>query len=316
MKLIKYVYCFLVIIFFSSCEKEINVDLPVHQPKLTIDCHLTSGDIPQAFVSHSLHSLSPSSNFNALPDAEVLLYENGTLVDTLLHSMDITEENWYNYDVGVFIGDYIIQPDKIYKIQANHKDYETAFGETICPKNSLEISEIDVSGLKIDSVQSYMEPELDIYEFYRTGQVKFKLSGKLDKELHYYLSIRDEQGELAAFDIISNDPIIVAEESNFSEGEMYAMESLYFSGSGLELNTTLTIKINPDGAWRYEKDISDGIEIRIEVLNDDYFQFINKVSEYDLSLYNPFVEMVFIPSNIEGGYGFVSGTFNYTKISN
>ena len=39
------------------------------------------------------------------------------------------------------------------------------------------------------------------------------------------------------------------------------------------------------------------------------------MSEYDLSLYNPFVEMVFIPSNIEGGYGFVSGTYNYTKIS-
>ena len=125
----------------------------------------------------------------------MITQQNTTLQDTLIEN----PKKYKNLTIFPIIG-------------RNYSNNCSVFHDVI-NDDSLEISEIDVSGLKIDSVQSYlesefgMEPELDVYEFYRTGHVKFNLSGKLDKELHYYLSIRDEQGELAAFDIISKDPI-------------------------------------------------------------------------------------------------------------
>lgn len=311
-----FIFCKLILflVFVVSCQKEINVDLPPHQSKLSLDCHLISGEVPEAIVSSSLHSLAINSTFNALPSAEVLLFEDEELVDTLLHYNETFEEYPSNYDVGVFRGDYIIQPGKVYKIQVSHINYETIFGEVICPNNRIEISEIDISGLMVDSMESYLN--VGVYEYFRSGQVKFKIAGLLDSELHYLLSITDAGNEVDAFNIISRDPLIATEEWNVSEdGTVYPSPSVYFSGSGSNLNTVLTFDINPEGTWLYEKNISDGIEIRLEIQKDDYFQFMKKVDQYELSQSNPFVEMVFLPDNIEGGYGFVSGRLNYREVS-
>jgi len=41
---------------------------------------------------------------------------------------------------------------------------------------------------------------------------------------------------------------------------------------------------------------------------------MKKMNEYEESNYNPFVEMVFLPNNIKGGYGVVSAKMVYEKI--
>ena len=101
-----------------------------------------------------------------------------------------------------------------------------------------------------------------------------------------------------------------------SDGEIYPVQNLYVSGSGVNLSTTITLNVNPNMSWNYEKDISDGIEVRIDVQDDDYFQFNRKLIEYEESSFSLFAEMVFIPSNIEGGYGFVSAGLQTKKTSN
>ena len=314
MRVIKYAVLFLILTFCISCQKEIDVDLPVHESKISLNCHLISGKVPEAIVSASIHSLAPADNLKAIPDAEVLLVEDGIIVDTLLHYNDTLEDYWSVYQVGVFRGTHIIQPNKTYKIQVSHDDYETAFGEALCPDNFIEISEIDISGLKIDSVESYLE--FVTFEYFRTGQISFKIDGVFKKELHYFLSVGDKGGEIEAFEIISDNAIFAVEESNLSDGEIYPVQNLYVSGSGVNLSTTITLNVNPNMSWNYEKDISDGIEVRIDVQDDDYFQFNRKLIEYEESSFSLFAEMVFIPSNIEGGYGFVSAGLQTKKTSN
>ena len=314
MKSLRYIILFTVFGLNISCEKEVNVDLPNHVVKLSINCNLIGGEVPEAIVSHSIHSVSSRDNFNALPDAEVILFENGIPVDTLLHYDNISDEYWYSFDVGVFKGDYIVQSGKSYKVQANYKNYETAYGETTCPSNFIEISDIDVSGLKIDSTEYYSGEGFD---YYRTGKVTFKLTGPLNNELHYFLSVVDENREIDAFELTSQDPLIAIDGNNISEdGTLYPSENLYISGSNGNLNTILTIDINPEGAWGgFEEDLTDGIELRLEAQSDEYYQFMKKVEEYENSQDNPFTEMVFLPNNIKGGYGFVSGGAIQRKVS-
>ena len=310
MKYLRYFIFFLVVSLNTSCEKEIDVDLPRHDSKLTINCNLLSGEIPEATISHSLNSLDPISNFKTLSEATVILFENNIAVDTLLHYNNISDDdwnwNWYNYNAGIFKGDYIIKSGKNYKVEASHSNHETAFGETICPSNFIEITEIDISGLKIDSMEYYMEESA--YSYYRTGKVKFKLTGPLNNDLHYFISVFDEDKEINAFGITSQNQLIITEEKNISEdGSIYPSQSLYISGSNGNLNNVFTINVNPNGPWGYEDDITDGIELRIEAQSDEYFQFKQKVIDYNNSDGNPFSEMVFLPNNITGGYGFISG---------
>lgn len=293
--------------FNISCEKEIDVDLPDHVAKITIQCNLISGELPEATVSHSIHSVNSRDDFKVLSDAEVVLFENSVPVDTLKYYDNTSDEYSYGFRLGVFKGDYIVQSEKSYKVQVNHKNYETAYGETTCPTNFIEISEIDVSGLKIDSMESYMEE--GVFDYYRTGKVTFKLTGPLNNGFHYYISIADENREVDAFELISQDPLIVTDGNNISEdGTIYPSDNLHISSSNGNLNNVLTIDINPQGVWwDFEKDLTDGIELRLETQSEEYYQFIKKVEEYENSEGNPFTEMVFLPNNIKGGYGFISG---------
>ena len=309
MKRLKYIISSLAAVLLISCERTIEIDLPAHEPKLTIDCHLMAGKVAEAKVSHSMHSMGNSNNFSALPDAEVVLFENNVSVDTLIYVDDNTEE-WWDYEIGVFVGDYIVKSGKTYKVQVNQGNYETAYGETVCPGNSIEISEIDMSELLIDSFPDYWGE--DNYQYYRKGKLKFKVSGPLDENLHYFLSITD-QNEDAPMYMISNDPIIAGQEYNISDGGVYPSQKLYFSGSSFNLNTVLTIELNPESSWYGETDITDGLIIKLEVQNNDYFEFMSKLDDYDQAVYNPFAEMVFLPNNIEGGYGIVSARAEYEK---
>jgi len=315
MKIYKYIVITILVTLFSSCQKEINIDIATHEPKLTINCHLIAGSVPEAVISHSIHSTSNSSNLTALPFAEVVLFENNIPVDTLQHFND-SSDSWGNYEVGVFRGDYIIKTGETYKVQVNEDNYETAYGETVCPGNSIEITEIDLTEMRIDSVMSYWYP--DTFDYFRTGKLKLKFSGPLNEDLHYFLSITDQNEETPML-ISSNDPIIAGEEYNINDGNNYPNENLYFAGSSLNINTTLTIEINSDYSeyqeymWDYETDFTDGLIIKLEIQNNDYFEFMSKMDDYDQSSYNPFAEMVFLPNNIKGGYGVISARMNYEK---
>ncbi len=309
MKTFKHIFIAIVVLLISSCEKEIDVDIAPHDPKLTIDCHLIAGEVPEAVISHSIHSAAGSSSFPALPGAEAILFENNIPVDTLEHFSD-SLELWENYDVGIFRGDYIIQTGKTYKLQVNEGDYETAYGETVCPGSSIEISEVEIIEMTKDSIMSYWE--LDTYDYYRKGKLRFKVSGPLDENLHYFLSISDQNEEVPML-ILSNDAIIAGEEYNNQGDGVYPSRELYFSGSSFNINTVLTVEINPEYTWDYETDLTDGLIIKLEIQNNDYFEFMSKLNDYDQSLYNPFAEMVFLPNNIKGGYGVISARMNYEK---
>lgn len=301
-------YIFIVIIFLSSCEKDVKVELPPHQPKLTINCHLTEGEVADALISHSLHSMSESSNFSALTDAKVVLFENGIAIDTLVYFGN-TSQGWENYDVGVYKGKKIIKAGNTYKIQAQQGDYETAYGETVCPGNSIKITEIDLSGVRIDS--SISSSNNGTYNYFRSGKVKFKISGPSNEILHYFLSISDEYEE-TSFAIISNDPIIAGEDYNMEDGGVYPSEKLYFAGSSFKTSTVLTIDLKE--SLYYETDLTDDLKIKLEVENNDYHEYMKKINEYEDSKYNPFVEMTFLPNNIKGGYGVVSAKMDFEKI--
>ena len=143
--------------------------------------------------------------------------------------------------------------------------------------------------------------EEGVFDYYRTGKVTFKLTGPLNNGFHYYISIADENREVDAFELISQDPLIVTDGNNISEdGTIYPSDNLHISSSNGNLNTVLTIDINPQGAWSdFEKDLTDGIELRLETQSEEYYQFIKKVEEYENSEGNPFTEMVFLPNNIK-----------------
>jgi hypothetical protein len=267
--------------------------------------------IPQVLVSKSAHSFASSQSVETLPQAKVILFENNITVDTLSYSID-----GYN-PMGIFKGDYRIKAHKAYKIQASHSNFGIAYGETVCPSNLISITDVDVSGVRTETVA---EGEYEL-QYRRTGKLKLKLTHPSSSNYHYFLSITDQGGEIKdGFEITSRDFIVSKEaykETRDLDGAVYYKSNLYFSGASFNSTTTLTIEINPgDDTWEYESDPTDDLVVKLEVLNHDDYQFSRKMEEYEDGQYNPFAEMIFLYDNIQGGYGIVGAKVKYEKIAN
>lgn len=315
MKILKHILPLFTAILVMSCEKEIEIKIEDHESKLTIATHLEADSIPRVIVAHSLHSTLARSQYKVLSDAQVVLFENSVAVDTLSYFNDSTNNDPV-LKVGEFKGDYVIQAGKTYKVQANQGDFETAFGQTVCPSKSIEITDVDLSGIQIKTVNEGGVQS----SYYRTGKLKFKLSHPLSKDYHYFLSIVDRDGEIeGGFIVTSNDFIITKEEYNETrdpiDGAEWYNQDLYFSGASLNSTTSFTIEINPgDDIWYYESDPTDALVLRLEVQNYDCHEFNLKMENYKDAQYNPFAEMVFLYDNIQGGYGIVSAKTKYEKV--
>jgi hypothetical protein len=79
-------FCFVLSILMISCTKEIDISLPVHQPKLVVEGHIDPGMPPIVFLSKSVGYFDPFSlntfSENFVKDATVIV-SDGLNNDTL-----------------------------------------------------------------------------------------------------------------------------------------------------------------------------------------------------------------------------------------
>jgi hypothetical protein len=76
-------FFFFIFIILVSCETVVDVNVPKSPPKLTLNSTFTTDSIWKAHISLSRYILDEHLPFEPVDDAEVFIFHNGKLLDTL-----------------------------------------------------------------------------------------------------------------------------------------------------------------------------------------------------------------------------------------
>jgi hypothetical protein len=266
----------------ASCDPEsaftqvVELDIPTHEPKIALSCHIVAGDTSiQALVTSSSGILEPSIYY-AMPGATVRLFKNGELLHELLYN------DFYKRYV---IDDIppIADDGATYRLEASHPNFaETAYAEQTMP-SSVPITEtsyepdgfVDGFGDRYNKVTLRFDDPASTGNYYALGIYVENYTGSGGISSSYYDYFE------------TNDPILqeggVASDASFN-GKSY----------------TFTI-----GTYFYPYEHSK-VFVELRAITHDHFLYKRSYALYQDAHDNPFAEPVVVYNNIQNGYGIFS----------
>lgn len=264
---------FLVIILISGCEKNILIEPHPFVSTLSVECILEPGKTPKLFLGKTIGYFdSRHTNIDLFVNNAVVTINNNNKIDTL----KVTHE--YNYyicaDEYFYLGSRQVLPNKNYhlKILYNSKTYEAD-------------TETNVLPAKIDSItyiqnfsDFYGEHEGVVVTFYDLPNVKNNYRYRMDRVL----------------DSSSTDVPNCATEP-YPATELG--RSIFFD-SNID-GAKMEIVIEP----AFKHSTGDVAQIYLQTLDEASARFFDDLDKQKSSKLNPFIEPVFITSNISGAFG-------------
>ena len=308
MKNLKNIMLLISIVTLSCGEMEtvIDLEIPVHDPVLVLNGRLDTDTNIRVLVSKSVGAFD-----NDLPsmvnDAEVLLFENNQLIDTL--KLDTTntiypyinDGDWYNATIiamNYHKSDYIPIKDKTYKIEVNHPMYNSINASTYIPKDIL------IYNVNIDSTSSADKINFEFsFDDNSTEDNFYSLSldvscSKVYEDYYGYTDIYEYGGKA---EMNSNDPSFPINEllNGYTfVGEKAVFNDALFNGQQKRISVDVFTE-----ELRYGN--CDTIKFIFSTFSDDSYRYYNSLSEQrengGLDIFGGEVVPVF--TNVNNGLG-------------
>ncbi len=165
-------YC-LLIIFLGGCVKEVQVELPEHQPKIVVNSFLSNDDTIKIHVSSSAKQTDYLPN--VLREAEVIL-ASGSKTDTLVAKND----GWYHSKL-------IAKAGNEYSIRVNAKGYKSVYARDIIPypihfsiENFIARSGVNEFGFFNSSLDVIIEDDPNCINYYEISYRNHKSVRRID----------------------------------------------------------------------------------------------------------------------------------------
>jgi len=279
--------CFLSILFFSACEKEVNIDLPYEGNKIVINSLIMKDSLVYARLTNSTQ-LSSVSGFPIPDGAKVDLYENDVMKETMVRRNIFGRE--YFVSALKAIG------GKKYTLKASATGMDFAEGsDTIPRKPSFIPTEFKETGtantLKAKLVININDPAGE-KNYYRlrlygadTNHLPVGPRITVDKNDFYYFRV-DNIASNYDFDI-------------FGDIDYW---QIYFTDDKFDGRlVSLTVNIN------YFSSAIQYIAPELVHLSRESYRYLQSRDNQFNNEDNPFTEAVVVYNNIKGGYGIVGG---------
>lgn len=268
-----FIYISAAVLLLTSCEKYIDFDTEVTEPKLVVNGVINPDSAFDIHISRSL-SVIDNADLTIVEDATVtILDQNGAIYEILA----------YEYD-GHYKG--VLSPvhDEAYSIEVSAPEYETVTASTAIP-SLVDLSNVDTLG--VEDVNGYEELELTI-----TFQ-------DIPNESNYYML------EVYAADIVGGqiylNPMYIRSDDVALGLEDYTDQVVFsdelFDGD----ERTVVIYVEDTRAW------DDFIEVRMTSITQELERYVRSHTAYERNFGNPFSQPVQVFSNIEGGFGIFTG---------
>lgn len=285
-------YTALFLLIFSSCVKEIDMDFPDAESKLTLSCILQPGEVIKAHLTSTV----PFSQVNGSPyyrDGLITLYENGKLVDTLSVCEGRFRESQHD-TAWIYCSSYPVTQGNTYLVKAVKAGFPEIHGTTTIPQKG-----------KVIDIQSF-----DDDEFGEPFEIVVQDAGSGH---HFYLlEIRSNDGTTQPLiaDLASDDPTIslfsqigvlqLPNEERIGTKAFFTDE--YFSGN------TKKIKVRASFAG-----IGEANEVLLYSVSKEYYDYVKTLAINRAVGESPFSEPLPVKTNVNNGFGLV-GSVNVTTI--
>lgn len=198
-QIIYFVAFLLVVVFVASCEKTVEFKSDEIEPKIVVNAVFYAGNRHKHVkVEKSRSILNDKGYFEALPDANVRLYEDGKFItemnyisriDTFYDRLNYGVVEKYPFEYGVYSDtSLVVKPGSTYRLEVTHDGFDPVHCETNVPV-PVELGEMSIAMEKI--------PKQHFENYFR---IKLKLSVyDTENEVNYYrMRVGREQGYEAA----------------------------------------------------------------------------------------------------------------------
>jgi uncharacterized protein DUF4249 len=287
----------LLVLLFSACELTVPVELPEQDPKIVLNSVMGADSLFAAHVSKSLTIAQNSNNQNivALENAEVLLFENGQKVDSLI------------FDAGrgiYFAKNTTAGSGKQYRMEVKAAGLPDVWAEMTLPEE-----------VKADSVRLFKHVRSSTNGGYESD-LKFYFKDNPDIDNYYVLILTaiDSFGYQDDLCFKTNDRVLVnASNGDFFEdaaGEIFYCGEVFFDDLLLDKNQQ-ELTFTFDDAYLNPNTVA--IEISLVNLTEAFYKYTISSELQYWNFDNPFAQPVIVYNNIQNGFG-IFGGFNFDPV--
>lgn len=274
----------------SACEKTFNtvIDIGVdHTPMTAIS--ITNSTVQQAFkgsITATRAITGPPQGTDVIADADVKIYENGTLRDSMFYdALDLsylsTQSNWLN--------------GSTYRLVVQAPGKATVEAEDQMP---LLVKPLQVN--RIPNAKTFVLPEFD-NQSVLCDEISFIIPDVAGQKDYYSFEIRGNvQGQIFNVNVICNDAEIESGIDNEDPtsgntlrfGSLYIRDDLFQDG---QKKVVLYLPATPLNQGDYE--------LHFHHISENFYKYSRSYELYLSTQGNPFSEPVQVHSNVKNGAG-------------
>ena len=269
-------FCFLFLMI--SCEREVEIDAPPYDSKIVVNGLLSNEKEIRVAVSHSVVALSDLRPAY-LEDAVVEIWEDGSTIGTGTYD---AFNKYYSWPQNP-------KPGSQYRIRVSHPDYPVVDEIMYLPNPGtlggvvyLDSVGLDTSGNALAAMEITINDPGGERNFYKV-----------------FFSYYFQNSVFLPFEFLTNDAILLSPSTTKEDDGSYMFSDELFNGN------TRTIRVE------FSRDIATGsprFMVLSEVLGEDLYKYRVSLTRFEESKENPFVEPVFVYSNIRNGLGILAGS--------
>lgn len=279
-------------LLLTSCEKEIIVDVPPHEPKLAINSVTYAGDTISIMLSKSV---------------DVLKHKYGTNLDVTnaivqLQAGDKTPVTMkYDNALGIYISDMIAEPGIVYNVKAVAPGFSEVSAISRAPR-----------AVKIQSLQRIKDARLDI-DGNMQDELRLTFDDPAGEKNYYIISLSatfmvNEYEETSYSGCVNSpDPSVETlydesiDQNTCIESNGIFLRDELFDGKRKELrlfvrSSDLQGQELPGHGMAYPT-------IEIQHVTEDYFRYIKSSRYASVNSGNPFAEPSNVYTNVKNGFG-------------
>ena len=291
----------MIIFITTSCEKPINVRIPLTSSKLFINSFTQVGNIFEANVGKTVNVLAArDTNTYTMNNALVQLYVNNIITDTLIYNS--VSKNY------IAKNNTTPSPGNTYLLKAIASGYDTAEAETITPAAML-IQHItrrvkarkDPAGEDMDEIKIAFQDDGSEANYYLFS-IKLPIYGN-DTSATYsgFGCLNSGDADIERSNI--NDPTTI-DNCIYSE---FFMTDKNFNGRLKEISLFMLSRYSEPFLNTANNKTYNAI-IELNSITYNYYKYRKSRDTYINNDDNPFSEPVLIYSNVKNGYGIFSSS--------
>jgi hypothetical protein len=278
----KFVYRYLsfacLCLLFMSCETELDLELPAHQPKVVLNSFFSADSVLSVNLSKSQHISAPDA-FTNIENAEVLILEDEQEVDKLSYVGN-----------GTFRSEiFKPQAGSIYKIQVAAEGLTPVEASDFLPATKPEII-----SMKLDTTSfTFFEEEYKVHFRFKD---EAGVTNYYNLEFLYVDTLVNGRIKIKSLQIFTDEPDIAPLTPSQGRGITFSDKEI----EGQDINFTIYVP-------RAIINSKETIVVALKNISRAYYDYEITLHNQLLTNGDPFKESSPVYTNIKNGFGIFAG---------